>query len=199
MDWVAWQTISAVVSDAVLAATLFVFLVQARAMRQQTLHLARQTEHLVRDEDRSARATRAGVYQSLVQLMIDIDRIYIDRPELRCYFYDGADEPEDLLARSRVSALAETYADLMDNFLTQAQHLPEHLSGPYSAYFEDLARSSPAIRRFWRENREWYPEEMRQLLDPIAFSHQVPPQLPTAERQSKTRPGRMSDLAMLRD
>ena len=168
MTWLEGQTIAAVASDCVLAATLLVFLFQAKSMREQVKHLARQTDHLARDEERSASATRAAVYQSLAGLMIDVDRVFLLRPELRCYFYEGAEEPADPIERSRVVALAETFIDLIDNFVAQAPHLPEHMSGPWDLYFKDLMRASPALRRFWNESRGWYSQELRDLLDPLA-------------------------------
>jgi hypothetical protein len=165
MDWSEWQTVAAIASDLVLSATLIVFLRQARTMRAQLEHLALQTEHVAREEDRSSKALRAGVYQSLSGLMIDVDRTFIAYPELRRYFYDGVPEPTDVTERSRVSAIAEMFVDLIDNFVAQAPHLPEYMSGPWGTYFEYLFRSSPAIQRFWQENRSWYSGELQRFFD----------------------------------
>ena len=162
-----WQTAASIASDCVLSATLIVFLIQAKTMREQVRHLAEQSMHLAREEDRSAKALRASVYQSLSRLAIEVDGTFLQHPELRAYFYDGISEPSDPTQLSRVVAVAETLIDLMDNFVVQAPHLPDHLSGPWDRYFKDIFGSSPAMQRFWRAHREWYSPTLRELLDPL--------------------------------
>lgn len=158
MDSTGWI---AVAGNAVLVVTLFVFVYQARAMRQQV--------RLMADQSRDGTlATRAHVYQGLAQLMIDVDRIFIEYPALRPYFYDNVEEPDDPIERNRVSAIAETHIDMMDNLLTQSPHLEDIVAEPWDDYFRDLMRRSPAIRRFWAEHREWYGDDMCALLDPVA-------------------------------
>lgn len=170
----AWQTVATAASDAILVITLLVFILQARAMRQQVGHLQLQTSHMILQSEHATLATRAAVYQGLSQIMLDVDRLFINYPSLRPYFYDNVGEPDDPAKRNRLSAIAETYVDMMDNFLIQAPHLEQFIAEPWDDYFRDLMGRSPAIRRFWSEHRQWYGEHMRQLLDPVlANSSQV--------------------------
>lgn len=62
-----------------------------------------------------ARATLASVYQAINDNMLQINRLFIDRPSLRAYFYgqqELTDEsPED---RERIEATAELFINFTD-------------------------------------------------------------------------------------
>jgi hypothetical protein len=115
-----------------------------------------------------ARATLASVYQAMNDNMLQITRLFVDRPLLRPYFYgeqELADEsPEE---RERVEATAELFINLIDNVLTQMPLLPSNLADPWRTYFASVTTSSPVLREFWMRRREFYSEEMQALLDPL--------------------------------
>jgi hypothetical protein len=115
-----------------------------------------------------ARATLASVYQAMNDNMLQINRLFIDRPLLRPYFYgeqELTDEsPEE---RERVEATAELFINFIDNVLTQMPLLPGNLAEPWRTYFSSVITGSPVLCDFWKRRREWYSEEMRALLDPL--------------------------------
>lgn len=100
--------------------------------------------------------------------MLQITRLFVDRPLLRPYFYgeqELTDEsPEE---RERVEATAELFINLIDNVLTQMPLLPSNLADPWRTYFASVTTSSPVLREFWMRRREFYSEEMQALLDPL--------------------------------
>jgi hypothetical protein len=116
------------------------------------------------------RATLASVYQAMNDNMLQINRLFIDRPLLRPYFYgeqELTDEsPEE---RERVEATAELFINFIDNVLTQMPLLPSNLAEPWRTYFSSVIKGSPVLCDFWKRRREWYSEEMRALLDPLIF------------------------------
>ena len=122
-----------------------------------------------------ARATLASVYQAMNDNMLQINRLFIDRPSLRPYFYgeqELTDEsPEE---RERVEATAELFINFIDNVLTQMPLLPSNLAEPWRTYFSGVITSSPVLREFWQRRREWYSEEMRALLDPLIVRPHAP-------------------------
>jgi hypothetical protein len=142
------------VADAILIATMVVFMFQARYM---------------------ARSTRASVYQAIADQMMSIDRLFIDHPELRPYFYGKKAAPSRGLNHERVAAATELFVDFMDNVVVQTPHIPEYLSGTWTRYFRDVAASSPSIREFWRTKREWYGISLQRVLDPACLieEHEV--------------------------
>ena len=115
-----------------------------------------------------ARATLASVYQAMNDNMLQINRLFIDRPSLRPYFYgeqELADEsPEE---RERIVATAELFINFTDNVLTQMPLLPSNLAQPWRSYFASVTTQSPVLRDFWKQRRETYSDEMRALLDPL--------------------------------
>jgi hypothetical protein len=150
--------------DAALAVALFgnfVFIGSVILVGLQVREMAKQSSH-------GTRATLASVYQAMNDNMLLINRLFIDRPLLRPYFYgeqELTDEsPEE---RERVEATAELFINFMDNVLTQMPLLPSNLADPWRTYFGSVTTSSPVLREFWERRREWYSEEMRALLDPL--------------------------------
>jgi hypothetical protein len=115
-----------------------------------------------------ARATLASVYQAINDNMLQINRLFIDRPSLRAYFYgqqELTDEsPED---RERIEATAELFINFTDNVLTQMPLLPSNLAEPWRTYFASVIASSPVLREFWKRRRATYSDEMRALMDPL--------------------------------
>jgi hypothetical protein len=150
--------------DAALAVALFgnfVLIVSLVLLGLQVREMTKQSSHGVR-------ATLASVYQAMNDNMLQINRLFIDRPLLRPYFYgeqELTDEsPEE---RERVEATAELFINFTDNVLTQMPLLPSNLAEPWRTYFGSVTTSSPVLREFWQRRREWYSEEMRALLDPL--------------------------------
>jgi hypothetical protein len=115
-----------------------------------------------------ARATLASVYQAMNGDMLQINRLFVDQPLLRPYFYGAkelTDESPD--ERERVEATAELFINFIDNVLTQIPLLPSSLAEPWRTYFVGVTTTSPVLRDSWKRRRESYSEEMRKLLDPL--------------------------------
>ena len=115
----------------------------------------------------AGRATRAGVYQTISDQMLAIDRLFVDAPDLRAYFFANQPLPAKGLERERTLAAAELFIDFMDDVIAQQRHLPRYMSDSWSGYFRSVASTSPAIQEFWGGKRAWYDAHMQALLDPI--------------------------------
>jgi hypothetical protein len=137
-------------------ATLIVGLVSAAALVGSLLFLARQTresvqQSLIANELAGARAKAQGFEV--------IDRVvayFVDYPELRECFYEGAAPPDDPTNGTRVRAIAELMADALQSvywqyeaksvnalrFLDPALDIRVDLDD----YTELILTSSPAVR-----------------------------------------------------
>jgi hypothetical protein len=171
MDTTGWVTFA---GDLILTATLVVFMIQARSM---------------------TRSTRSSVYQTVADQMMSIDRLFVERPELRPYFYGSKPPPEDGVERERVAAATELFIDFMDNVATQAPHMPEYLSGPWKKYFHEIASKSPSIRAFWRDNHGWYDDSMQRILNPVCLIDEQETRIPETPviGEEKKRPSAAQD------
>lgn len=119
-----------------------------------------------------ARATLASVYQAMNDNMLQITRLFVDRPLLRPYFYGEREltneSPEE---RERIEATSELFINLIDNVLTQMPLLPGNLAEPWRTYFASVTTSSPVLCEFWTRRRALYSDQMRALLDPLTVDH----------------------------
>jgi hypothetical protein len=112
--------------------------------------------------------TKYSVYQLVTSRMSTISRTFLDLPELRPYFYAGKDA-SDLPAvnpnlDSRVRAMCEMLVDHAEVILERPDVMGE-LGESYERYFCDLLRSSPALRSYWQERRNWYIPKLQKLFD----------------------------------
>jgi hypothetical protein len=149
---------SAVVSAAALACTLRFLLRQDRILTHQ-LELSTETK-------------RYELYQNVMKEMQEISRIFLCSPELRRYFYECAplpcDDEGDLLARAEV--MSEMIVDFMALTLNTFRLFSEEEKKGWIVYFQEIGRTSPAIRSFWTEHREWYEPPVWSVLEPVVQS-----------------------------
>jgi hypothetical protein len=145
-----WQAVAAVVGVPALVASLLVLAKQVR---------------------REVEAEGATVYQDINRMMMDIDMVFVERPQLRQYFYDGIPiarfEPE----YERVVAISELFVDFMDNFVQQEARMRHQPTEYWHAYFHEMLQSSPCLREYWACNGHWYAPRLIALLGP----HGSPP------------------------
>ena len=154
-------------------ATLIVGLLTAAAVAGSVLFLARQTsqsveQFLVANELAGARAMAQG-YELWDHV---IDR-FIDYPELRQYFYDGVEVPEDSTARARVLAMTELIGDALQSthWLYEGKDVallgsvdPESdIRSDWDDWTQFILTMSPAVRSFVREHPLQYPFLTRML------------------------------------
>jgi hypothetical protein len=142
-----WQAIAALVGVPAVVASLLI--------------LANQVRHEVLAEG-------ATVYQDINRMMMDIDMLFVDRPELRQYFYRGIPITPDDAEYERVAAVSELFVDFMDNFVQQEARMRKQPTAYWHQYFHAMLESSPAIREFWTSNGHWYAPELIELLGPCS-------------------------------
>ncbi len=142
-------------------------------MAGSVLFLARQTsqsvdQFLVANELAGARALAQGY-----ELWDHVITRFIDYPELRQYFYEGVELPEDSTTRARVLAMTELIGDALQSAHWLYQGKDVALLGsadPASDILVDwddwtqfILTMSPALRSFVRERPLQYPHLTRML------------------------------------
>jgi hypothetical protein len=103
------------------------------------------------------KTNQALVYQNIISLMADIDRLFVEHPLLRPFFYDKTEPPPPGELRCQVDAMAELLLDFMDNYFIQAPHMP--VAGDdqqWQDYFAEEFDASPALRALFESKRNWY-------------------------------------------
>jgi len=82
---------------------------------------------------------------------MEVDRVFINRPELREYFYEGSPTPSTEPERARVLAVADLIMDVADSVASARRH-GHMLDEDYQAWRNALHtyyEYSPAMRDLW--------------------------------------------------
>jgi hypothetical protein len=154
-------------------ATLIAGLLTAAAVAGSVLFLARQTsqsveQFLVANELAGARALAQGY-----ELWDHVITRFIDYPELRQYFYEGVEPPEDPTASARVLAMTELIGDALQSadWLYKGKDVallgsvdPEtDILVDWDDWTKFILTMSPVLRSFVRERPLQYPFITRML------------------------------------
>ena len=107
-------------------------------------------------------ASFATVYQGLASQMHDIDKFFVQNPELRGHFYSNAQLPAAEPELGRVLAIAEMIVDFADNFAAQSRSLEGYQQG-WAEYFQFVYTQSPALRVYWKDNAAWYHDDLKKM------------------------------------
>ena len=120
--------------------------------------LALQTRAVVKQTTISNSIAGMGALRDSTTDLREIFAIFIDRPELRAYFYDGKLCPSRGRDRARVLTIAEMLADALET-----SHLATRLA-PSSESHEDwigychyMLHASPSVANLVRQHPEWWP------------------------------------------
>ena len=110
-------------------------------------------------------ATRATVYQNITATMLDIDRFFIDQPELKKYFYDDEKLAKKNVDYPRVQSIAEMILDFADFTLEHKPHMKDYPWHQWEKYFKYVYDHSPVMRDYWEEvkDMDWYDKELEEL------------------------------------
>ncbi len=165
MTAVVWTDTLLAVSTAagtlgILGALIFAAL-QTRALRKQ-LSLANV------QNERATSLEQASLDIQLMERIMDVDHVFIDRPELRKYFFEGAPTPLTDPERARVLAVADLIMDVADAAASARRH-GHMLDEDYQAWkhaLHNYFHNSPAMRELWPETGQFYgPGTSEPLID----------------------------------
>jgi hypothetical protein len=139
-------------------------LISAAALVLSLLFLARQTRESARQ---SHLANQIAGSQAKSEIYETVDRIlygFLQHPELRKYFYEGAEMPEsssedDPEVRGRVLTFAELFADVIERGLDTYRSIDPaaDFQSPMEDYARDMISTAPALRYWLREHPGWWP------------------------------------------
>lgn len=127
--------------------------------------LLRQTREMVKQTQFVAESLRSNAYGVIAEQVFEVDRIFVENPGLRPYFYSGQDISEDDPNYNKVVAVAEYLLDYFESALLQLDLFPQVWPrSVWEAYTVDSFMNSPILRRYWRSRQGWYAEEIKDLV-----------------------------------
>lgn len=110
-------------------------------------------------------AIQGQTYQNVSQIMLDIDHLFIDRPELRPYFYGNKSVEGNDIDKERITSVAETIMDSFDSIYHQRETMPPQTYLAWLGYMRDIYGSSPALRDLLSRHRDWYGPDLVQSVE----------------------------------
>jgi hypothetical protein len=105
-------------------------------------------------------SARITTYRSATDLTLDIDRIFVEHPDLRKYFYDAVDVTgENAEVQSRVNAIAELMLDCFECIWDIRATYSAVDRGAWGQYVLDMLKTAPAMKQMFelRIEQDWYP------------------------------------------
>jgi hypothetical protein len=110
---------------------------------------------------------RMTVHQQREGSTLGLDRVFIEYPEIRDYFYGGVDIDEKNPLYARVEAVAELHLDSFDYKLKHADNFKEYQ--PFmeveEVWIRDMFRTSPILQKYVEKRKTWYSQKLRDLRD----------------------------------
>jgi hypothetical protein len=118
--------------------------------------------NLLRKElQHSQRSMNADLQFRVHSVMQELDKFFVDRPELRPYFYDNKRPPKTKRERDQVDATAEMIVDIAESIVDPGHGL-EAVSAGWNKFFTSLYKNSEALRKHWAENSDYYSDNVRE-------------------------------------
>ncbi len=128
------------------------------------LLLALQNREVAKQTKISNAVGGASVIQEAINGGRELNMVFLERPELRAYFYDRKAPPPAGSDRDRVLIVAEMLADVLDVGLLTTRLVPSTESNDdWTTYTAFIAAHSPALVDLVRQHPEWWPQVINVL------------------------------------
>lgn len=147
-----YELISLVLSFFTFAA-LVVGLLSLIFIYRQTREIATQTTY-------SAASLQITAYKAIGDQVLEADKLFIEHPKLRPYFYSGKEIGKDNPDYDVVEALAEFQLDYIDSVQHQLKYRKKVFQdidlSTWQEYFNDSFTNSPILCKRLNETAAWY-------------------------------------------
>jgi len=122
-----------------------------------------QTNHLGTQVARMQEQTELAVNDAFYAKAFELQRVFIDRPELWPYFYHGQDLAPDTPQEQAtllevVSLLTLDYFDLIEMIYREDLMMDQKDVMGTHVYMRHVIEQSPVLRRNFSRYRDWYPK-----------------------------------------
>jgi len=95
-------------------------------------------------------------------ILIQLNRIFIEQPELRPYFIEGGKLPRG--QEQKAKALASMYLNTLDTVWSMEEVMNDSDRAAWLKYIPYQIRSVPIINQLYESQREWY-SNLNRIMD----------------------------------
>jgi len=108
------------------------------------------------------RARAVSANGQIGSILIQLNRIFIDQPELRPYFIEGGKLPKG--QEQKAKALASMYLNTLDTVWSMEEAMNDNDRVAWLKYIPYQIRSVPIINQLYESQREWY-SNLNRIMD----------------------------------
>ncbi len=111
-------------------------------------------------------SVESNVFSTVTGQNLETDKMFIQYPELRPYFYLGKDIADTDPLAERAKAAAECLLDYYDSQTSQLKKYPgiwRYEKGSWEANIIDMFAWSPVLCRYLEANKDWYGDDLLRL------------------------------------
>lgn len=111
-------------------------------------------------------ALNGSTHTAIYAQMQGINQLFIEKPNLRKFFYDGYDFPKEATQEDKEAILpvADMLEDFFEHVTQQKENLPDKIWPAWVKYMRDVYNNSPTMRRHIAKNADWYDPEYVALI-----------------------------------
>lgn len=147
--------------------SLIIIASQARAANEQARLANEQAREARKQNDLLASQAQLQNLQALTNQLLILDKLFIEHPEMRQYFYDNVEisGDKDKVNYQRALAIAEFQIDFFDTFLTQESSLnlaDDEREAWHTYIIRSFARSRVMCVRL-NTDPDWYGSNLKEL------------------------------------
>jgi hypothetical protein len=120
----------------------------------------RQTKEITRQSENSPASFQNAVYQTITTQEMEVDKLFVENPQLRPYFFSAHEINEGSSDYAKAEAIADYELDFFDSAKGRLRLLQEVgydvSMNAWNKYFDDSFTNSPILCKRLRELTPWY-------------------------------------------
>lgn len=138
----------------------------------------------------SRRTHDISIYYGVIGMFRELDKTFVEYPDIRPYFYEGKPADADDPNLQRVRAVAELVLDAFEWIWHRKEELNTEDETGWMNYIADTFFSSPALQQHYASFAHWYPGITRLITERGGASKEAavdPRGVTTASRRGRGR------------
>ncbi len=107
------------------------------------------------------RAREINANGQIGSILIELNQIFVNQPELRPYFLEGGKLPKG--QEQKAKAQASMYLNILETVWSMENILDNHERASWTKYIRHQIRSVPIVNDLYELQQEWYPHLNRMV------------------------------------
>jgi hypothetical protein len=103
----------------------------------------------------SKRARKVTASGQIGAVLIELNQIFVEQPELRPYFIEGGKLPKG--QEQKAKALASMYLNILETVWSVEDNMSSNEQVAWTKYIRHQIRTVPIVNDLYEKQKEWYP------------------------------------------